>query len=543
MNKIEQAKEFFEKGEEAYNNENFEKAKECFEEAIKLYPNFAEAYYVIAGLLTNEFKDYKKAKKYYEKSIELNPKNIDGYNGLVYILIELEEYKKAKEFCDKAIKLDNNSEIAYTQLAFLLREHFPKTVKKISQITLKNYNQFKKDTVIDLTYPEGHDKAGEPLDRVCFIGQSGTGKTSLLELIKHYFFDNFEKLPNAYSKTVSIKFKTYEKETDISLINFPPYAVENIKYINEDEILNYKYEKPNQIIDFGKTNPKEHWYPILNENVKYQKDVINKSLLLRDKINQIIGSENFNKIKKEIEAFKKLINDYKEDDKNPLKKLDVFFKPLLSKFNLQISRTARKLDDLRFIPVENIWYNEENEEEIGNFNIEFQSTGTKQILSRLVPMFALKPKHTTIIIDEPENSLYPDMQKAFVEFLTNESWNEEKTCQFFFATHSPTIASSFDPWEIIALEFTENGKVRQKPFFEGERHVDNFTIHPKYLRWDDLFIELFDLKLEGDEERTEQLQKLAGLKRDVLSDNYNEEEKERKIKEYLKLAGLLKTRV
>ena len=36
---------------------------------------------------------------------------------------------------------------------------------KISKITIKDYNQFKNFT-IDLTYPTGHSKAGEPLEKV-----------------------------------------------------------------------------------------------------------------------------------------------------------------------------------------------------------------------------------------------------------------------------------------------------------------------------------------------------------------------------------------
>ncbi len=50
---------------------------------------------------------------------------------------------------------------------------------KVSHIYIKDYHQFK-DFELDLTYPAGHPKAGKPLDKVCIIGQSGTGKTSLL---------------------------------------------------------------------------------------------------------------------------------------------------------------------------------------------------------------------------------------------------------------------------------------------------------------------------------------------------------------------------
>lgn len=36
---------------------------------------------------------------------------------------------------------------------------------------------------LDLTYPLGHPKAGQPLDKVCLIGQSATGKTQLMRLM------------------------------------------------------------------------------------------------------------------------------------------------------------------------------------------------------------------------------------------------------------------------------------------------------------------------------------------------------------------------
>ncbi|MFN5847914.1 MAG: hypothetical protein ACK43K_05460, partial [Chitinophagales bacterium] len=68
---------------------------------------------------------------------------------------------------------------------------------KVTRIEIKDFNQFK-SLDIDLTYPKGHAKEGQPLDKVCFIGQSGTGKTTLLKILggHTYRLRDFEKFYN-----------------------------------------------------------------------------------------------------------------------------------------------------------------------------------------------------------------------------------------------------------------------------------------------------------------------------------------------------------
>ncbi len=54
---------------------------------------------------------------------------------------------------------------------------------KITGLQTDNYRHLQ-NLKFDFTYPEGHAKAGQPLEKICIIGQSATGKTGLLELIK-----------------------------------------------------------------------------------------------------------------------------------------------------------------------------------------------------------------------------------------------------------------------------------------------------------------------------------------------------------------------
>lgn len=59
----------------------------------------------------------------------------------------------------------------------------------------------------------------------------------------------------------------------------------------------------------------------------------------------------------------------------------------------------------------------------------------------------LDTNKTIILIDEPERSLYPDIQQEIIGYYTQFA----PKAQFFFATHSPIIASSFEPWEIVVI--------------------------------------------------------------------------------------------
>ena len=59
------------------------------------------------------------------------------------------------------------------------------------------------------------------------------------------------------------------------------------------------------------------------------------------------------------------------------------------------------------------------------------------------------------MIDEPERSLYPDMQMDLMEHYQNLA----PEAQFIVATHSPFIAASFEPEERFILYFDENGEV------------------------------------------------------------------------------------
>lgn len=122
-----------------------------------------------------------------------------------------------------------------------------------------------------------------------------------------------------------------------------------------------------------------------------------------------------------------------------------------------------------------------------------------------MPLYLLKPKHTIVLFDEPERSLYPDLQRFIIDFYSSLT----EDCQFFYATHSPIIASSFEPWEIVELKFDEEGHVYRELYYEGENHVDKYKYNPRYMRWDDILQRIFDMENDGSILRKEKLDELA----------------------------------
>lgn len=54
---------------------------------------------------------------------------------------------------------------------------------KVLELYIKKYHQFE-DFTLNLIHPEGNNLAGHPLNKVGFTGQSGTGKTTSLNILK-----------------------------------------------------------------------------------------------------------------------------------------------------------------------------------------------------------------------------------------------------------------------------------------------------------------------------------------------------------------------
>ena len=102
----------------------------------------------------------------------------------------------------------------------------------------------------------------------------------------------------------------------------------------------------------------------------------------------------------------------------------------------------------------------------GNFPIDAVSGGIASIieLAWMIYMYASSEESFTVLFDEPENHLHPELQQTLLPTLLEAFPN----VQFIVATHNPFIISSVESSVIYVLNYTKDNKV-------GSTSLDNVT--------------------------------------------------------------------
>jgi predicted ATP-dependent endonuclease of OLD family len=377
---------------------------------------------------------------------------------------------------------------------------------KITGIEIDEYRQFK-NIKFDFTYPEGHDKAGQPLEKVCFIGQSATGKTTLLNIVWEFVsaLSNatkshdgqpgtiaIENFANDYNLSEVLKAISFDISVQEDRIRFSRIEEEHLsdkdfvskwfrsfsrdaleQFFTTDKLclfikdsisseaaafLTDQNDQPNNFSDYVKTDAQVSQDKFRRE-MRIEFAGFQRNILLGDM--------------QSITIWQYLLKDIEDYDYLTVKRVTDIIQntpknKLAEKLQEWVESDPRiKLGTECLNPILSQFYLEVDDNDKGKVPISLRtkkgvsipglylSTGTRQILSTAIPLYKFKTKDTVILFDEPERSLFPDIQRELIKYYSSLA----PQAQFFYATHSPIIASSFDPCERFVLYFDRNGDV------------------------------------------------------------------------------------
>jgi hypothetical protein len=363
---------------------------------------------------------------------------------------------------------------------------------KISRLIIQNFQQFK-SLDLDLTDPE----TGRPLEKVCFIGPNGTGKSTILRIL----FSRIQSIatPGGIRQADNsiVALKVHDSEIDFygvaavgraghvhvrsdietddlfaglldtngdssSLLNDlrnSPYFLPDLKihkWKSDDLFVHVPADEP-QLLKSDPPNTNLNNALQLNKNFPYAHLVSfgtaesfwNLLIFLIKK-----RESDYQQYLQRPENRRRIIEEVDEEfeDTNPkiLPHIGELWNQILSPAGLEFDVANAQ------IPVQlndNLQAHVRVKTSDTNLGYNQLSTGMRNFLFKLGHIcslyFGRKINRGFLFVDEPENSLYPDFLYDLVDQYVSITHNT----QLFFATHNPIIAAQFRPQERVLLDF------------------------------------------------------------------------------------------
>jgi len=303
---------------------------------------------------------------------------------------------------------------------------------KITKLHLKDFKVFDD---LELVFT---DKDQQPLNQIVLAGLNGTGKTTILEVIKSKIIESKSELLNKTSINLEDNGRNVEMGNFFSMQNNSNKEV----IYSPAKIRNEKIRKELSFAE-GRFSVKEISYEIKSSKSGIRSDPETGDLwgdpdpefifYNRDKMKEVILKPLLSKVLKQENKLTKAAKDYE------VKEINSAFKgiDINSKF-------------IGFDP-DNLFFESANGQRI---IFEELSSGEKQLYFMGFMLKNLNINNTIIMIDEPEDSLHPKWQRQLLQFYSNIGENN----QVILATHSPHIIGSAKAESVFLLK-NENGKI------------------------------------------------------------------------------------
>ncbi len=376
---------------------------------------------------------------------------------------------------------------------------------KILQVLVQAMPPFS-DFQVEFAYPEGHEKAGKPLDRICLIGGNGTGKSSLLKLIGTFLKDTLRFRSKSlflvkieidgrrlYAVHINNNGLLFKEEIDEE----PMWMFELIR----DQAITLAFTQNYEKYCIGHEEEPELYDKLWFENDGNDLVIFQPSDYYRDfgiglngvppvkghEAESLVGNFPFynevspakltdfwamlgflfyrrNRTYQDFCGLKEntgkpesiLKNMFDKEHPEIIPSLKAAWTPVLDELGVEIN------DDELTIPI-NIRdkFVLVLKEKGSGKKIEFGELGTglRRMLFNLGHIWALsfdrEIAQSFVFLEEPEANLHPSFIKQLVPLYENIVQSN----QLFVSTHSPILAASFDPAERLILEKDEAGQI------------------------------------------------------------------------------------
>ncbi|MEM8642511.1 MAG: AAA family ATPase [Cyanobacteria bacterium P01_G01_bin.54] len=448
---------------------------------------------------------------------------------------------------------------------------------RISKILIKGFQQFQ-NFYLDLEHPE----TGEAPEKVCFIGPNGTGKSTLLRLIRNALYNTTHtKGTLSIFNPQILALKITNRDTDCWQFSFPrntkTLAKDDVsmarlycqKELDEDikawpelifsstqrEVLlgrlnEYRLDgRPFSAIESGSNdliiefpadrslelendppratldeafqyfrNFSVHHFVSTENSEDFWKVLTYQTATRKDKyISYLTSPENRVKTVEQAEC------DFDQEYPSILPGIEEIWNRVLNKVGLCFDSGDFKIpNQVNDVLATNIYIGSNS---LDTLKFNDLSSGIRNYIFKLGHLYALyfqrDVKRGFLLIDEPENSLYPDLLYE----LINEYYSITQNTQMFVATHSPIIAAQFEPHQRIHLDFDENGYVT------ATRGTAPIGDDPN-----DLLIKDFRVRSIYGKEGLEKWERFLELKR-LIQKEEDKDKRSQLIREYLSIGN------
>lgn len=311
---------------------------------------------------------------------------------------------------------------------------------RVRQLLLKKGYRHFRDTTLDFTHPEN----GRALNRICLIGRNGTGKSTVLRVLAGQVHSQSWQQGGVNIEELQLEFSAGPQSStpaDAALVHWRAEAPNNeamgihdVPEVTLDQALGETFAYKNAISD---ATVSQMWRKLIY--------LVNKRENDRQKYET--RPENLDKTKAQ------LIAEFDSSNPPVLKRLAELWNAILAPAGLELDVENAT------IPVqltENLHAYVRHKETKQRVPYEALSTGIRNFLFKVGHLFLIYFNRRIdpgfVLIDEPENSLFPDFLFELVS--TIDEIVGENT-QLFVATHSPIVAAQFEPHERVILDFDD----------------------------------------------------------------------------------------